>query len=125
MHDLALIIAGVIGSTTAIIHGVLTHRLMTVPLLAGASEPIAPSIGRLVPLLLQFSTFCWFFGGLALIGAAIWAEPSTRLTICIFVSAFYMFGALGNLWGTRGAHPGWVLLSISAVLIVYGARPFA
>ena len=33
MHDLALIIAGVIGSVTAIIHGVLTHRLMTVPLL--------------------------------------------------------------------------------------------
>lgn len=125
MHDLALIIAGVIGSATAIIHGVLTHRLMTVPLLAGVTEPVAPSIGRLVPLLLQFSTFCWFFGGLALIGAALWADPNTRMTICVFVSIFYLFGAIGNLWGTRGMHPGWMLLSVSVALIAYGARPFA
>ena len=94
MHDMALIIAGIIGSATAIIHGVLTHRLMTLPLLAGASEPIAPSIGRLVPLLLQFSTFCWFFGGLALIGAAIWAPlkyatavPTLALTIAFAIVA--------------------------------------
>lgn len=123
MEDAALILAGSIGIVTAIAHGVLTHRLMAQPLLAAAGKHrgIEPSILRLFPLLLQFSTYCWLAGGIALIGVALWADPASRLTTSLFVAGFYLFGAIGNLWGTRGKHFGWVLLAAAVLLIGFGA----
>ena len=32
----------------------------------------------------------------------------------------YLMGALANLWGTRGRHPGWMLMAAALVLIVVG-----
>ena len=69
-HDAALGMAGVIGSGVAVVHGVLTQRLMVGPLVQLADRPVAAPIRRIVPLLLQFSTFNWFVGGIALIVAA-------------------------------------------------------
>jgi hypothetical protein len=31
-----------------------------------------------------------------------------------------LFGALGNLWATRGRHPGWMLMAAALILIVFG-----
>ncbi len=60
-QDAALALAGVIGSSVAVFHGVLTQRLMVraVEALFVADRRIAAPIRRLVPLLLQFSTFNW------------------------------------------------------------------
>jgi hypothetical protein len=33
-----------------------------------------------------------------------------------------MFGAIGNLWATRGRHPGWMLMAAALVLILVGAN---
>jgi hypothetical protein len=73
-----------------------------------------------VPLLLHFSTISWFLGGLALIAAAKWFEQDARLATGLFVGSLYLFGALGNLWGTRGLHPGWMLMAVALVLIAFG-----
>ena len=119
--DVALGLAGFIGSGTAIVHGVLTQRLIVRPFdeLAGSDQRMTGAIRRLVPLLLHFSTLCWFLGGLALI-AAIWFEPDARLATGLFVGSSYLFGALANFWGTRGRHPGWVLMAAAVVLIAFG-----
>ena len=79
-HTMALVVAGIIGSGVAVIHGLLTHRLMTAQWvrLAGGDAQVAVPIRRLVPALLQFSTFNWFLGGLALIAAAMWLGPEAR-----------------------------------------------
>ncbi len=119
MNDIALITAGSIGVLVAIIHGVLLHRLMVQPALETA--PLTKISQRLLPLLMQFSTICWFIGGIALIAAPFWFDPSARLTTAFFVGGFYIYGAIGNLWGTRGRHIGWVLLAIAVLLIAYGA----
>jgi len=37
----------------------------------------------------------------------------------LFVGSLYLFGALGNLWATRGRHPGWMLMA-ALILIVIG-----
>ena len=118
----ALGTAGVIGSCVAVFHGILVQRLMASPLeeLAVASGRISAPIRRLVPLLLHFSTITWFFGGLALIAAAIWFERDARLATGLFVGSLYLYGALGNLWGTRGFHPGWILMTAALILIVVG-----
>src|SRR5882724_1162786 len=121
----ALAMAGVIGSVVAVVHGILTQRLMVRPIEASlvADRRTSATIRRIVPLLLHFSTAVWFTGGLALIGAAIWFDRDTRLATGLFVGSTYLFGAGGNLWATRGRHPGWMLLAASLVLIVIGLDP--
>ena len=121
-QDAALALAGVIGSSVAVFHGVLTQRLMVRPVeaLFVADRRIAGPIRRLVPLLLQFSTFNWLLGGLVLIAAALWFEHDARLATGLLVCSSYLYGAVGNLWGTRGRHPGWMLMAVALVLIVLG-----
>jgi len=121
-HDAALGMAGVIGSGVAVVHGVLTQRLMVRPFEQLADGSISAPIRRLVPLLLQFSTFNWFVGGIALIVAASAFEQETRLATGMLVASSYLFAAIGNSWATRGRHPGWMLYAVALVLIVYGVR---
>jgi hypothetical protein len=123
-QDAALAMAGVIGSCVAVVHGILTQRLMVRPIeaLFLADKRITAPIRRLVPLLLHFSTVSWFLGGLVLIAAARWFEPDARLATGLLVGGLYLFGALGNIWGTRGRHPGWMLLAAALVLIAFGVN---
>lgn len=120
----ALGMAGLIGSFVAVVHGILTQRLMVRPIEAFliADERTSAPVRRLVPLLLHFSTIVWFLGGLALVAAAIWFDREGRLATGLFVGSTYLFGALGNLWGTRGRHPGWMLMAAALVLIVLGVN---
>lgn len=117
-HAAALIGAGVIGGGVAVFHGVLVQRLMIAPLAKGGRLN-GPAL-RLVPPLLQFTTFNWLLGGVALVAAALWLQPQARLVAAILVGSSYLFGAVGNFWGTRGRHPGWVLYAIAVGLIGYG-----
>ena len=120
-HDVALGLAGLIGSGVAVVHGILTQRLMVEPFRAMASTAHTPStIRRLVPGMLHFSTYNWFLGGLALLVASLWLGPQARLATALLVGSSYLFGAVGNFWATRGRHPGWVLYAIALGLIVYG-----
>jgi hypothetical protein len=102
LADAALGLAGVIGSGVAVVHGILTQRLMVRPFEAFlvADKRMTASVRRLVPGLLHFSTFNWFLGGLALIAAAIWFEQDARLATGLLVGSSYLYGALGNLWAT-------------------------
>lgn len=124
-QDVALGAAGLIGSGVAVFHGVLTQRLMVVPLEETSDRRLSAPIRRLVPVLLHLSTVSWFVGGLALI-AAFWFSAEARLVTGIFVGGLYLYGAIGNFWGTRGRHPGWMLLAAALVLMVAGLmRPGA
>ena len=120
-QNAALGLAGAIGAGTAVVHGILTQRLMVRPIeaLFLGDGRISARVKRLVPLLLQFSTFVWFLGGLALIAAALWFDRDVRRATGLLVGATYLFGALGNLWGTRGHHPGWMLLAAALILIAF------
>ena len=87
-----------------------------------ADKRISAPIKRLVPLLLHFSTVSWLLGGFALIAAATWFRHDAKLATGLFVGSLYLFGALGNLWGTRGRHPGWMLMAAALVLIAFGVN---
>jgi hypothetical protein len=117
-----LVAAGLIGVGTAVLHGLLVQRLMVKPFEAAFVERQTPgSIRRLVPLLLHFSTISWLLGGLVLIAAATSFGQEARLATSLFVGSLFLFGALANLWGTRGRHPGWMLMAAAVVLIGVGA----
>jgi hypothetical protein len=119
-HDTALILAGAIGSAVAVVHGAITQRLMVVPFRAGAQGRMSRTARRIVPPLLHFSTFNWFLGGLALAAAALWGGTEAKLVTGLLVGSSYLFGAAGNLWASRGRHPGWMLYAVALMLIVYG-----
>lgn len=119
MQNAALTLAGLIGGSTAIFHGIVTHRLMVKPIdrrLADAAG-VSMTIRRIVPPLLQYSTYSWLVGGIALIIAANIAGAETRLAIGMLVGSMFLYGAVANLWGTRGRHPGWVLMAAAVALI--------
>ncbi|KPV56702.1 hypothetical protein QJ48_26350 [Paenibacillus sp. A3] len=121
-QDAALVMAGLIGSGVAVIHGSLTQRLMIRPLTKSALADELTLVKKLVPSLLQFSTFNWFLGGLALIASALWFEKDVRLAISLLVGSSYLYGALVNLWATRGRHPGWMLYTVALGLIAFGVN---
>lgn len=124
-QDVSLVIAGAIGGAVAIIHGVLIQRYLATPLRAQivATHVVRATTARLLTPLLQFSTFAWFLGGLALVAAAIWLRGEGRLSICLLVGLLYLFGAVANFWATRGRHPGWILMMVALALIIAGAGP--
>lgn len=121
-QSLALMAAGIVGAATAAVHGVLTQKLMVRPFasLAVADGRMSPVIRRIVPVLLQYSTFSWLLCGVALVWAAVVAGPEVRLAVGLLAGGQYLFGAVGNALGTRGRHPGWMLLAVAIGLIGYG-----
>lgn len=121
-QNASLVAAGIIGSGTAVVHGILTQKLMVRPLASLMIDDIrfSASIRRLVPVLLHYSTVSWFVGGLALIAAPLWFNREARVTTGVCVASLYVFAVLGNFWGTRGRHPGWVLYAIALALIAIG-----
>ncbi|MBU7320020.1 hypothetical protein [Paenibacillus oleatilyticus] len=121
-QDAALVVAGFIGSGVAVIHGSLTQRLMIRPLTKSVLADELTLVKKLVPSLLQFSTFNWFLGGLALIASALWFEQDVRLATSLLVGSSYLYGALVNLWATRGRHPGWMLYTVALGLIAFGVN---
>jgi hypothetical protein len=122
-QDAALALAGIVGCAVAVVHGVLVQRLMVRPIEGLAGGPLSGPVHRLVPALLQFSTFNWFLGGLALIAVAAWSGPAVKLATGLLVGSSYLFAAVGNFWGTRGRHPGWMLMAAALILIVVGVSP--
>lgn len=118
-QDIALIAAGALGAAIAIIHGVLMQRYMIGPI-ANSDARMNAASKALTPILLHLSTVYWFAGGLALIAAALWFDPSAKLATACCVAGLYVPAVIGNFVGTRGRHPGWVLYAISVALIAYG-----
>lgn len=120
-HDIALVVAGIIGSGVALVHGILTQRLMVRPLAKAESLFSEAEVRWIVSWLLQFSTFNWFLGGPALI-ASIWFGPDARLVTGLLVGSSYLYGAFINCKATRGRHPGWMLYTVALGLIAFGVN---
>jgi hypothetical protein len=119
-HAAALFLAGLIGSFGAVVHGMLTQSHLVDPVRELAAARISTPIQRLVAILLQFSTFNWFIGGLALIVAACTFGPEAKQATGLLVGSSYLFATLGNLWATRGRNPGWIVYGAAFSLTLYG-----
>jgi hypothetical protein len=119
-RDLALIAAGVIGSAVAVVHGLIIQRILVRPLHAMLdAQGRARVARRLLAPMLHFTTVFWFVGGIALV-VSTGAGHGFRLATGALVGGAYLFGALGNLWASRGRHPGWALYGLAVVLILVG-----
>lgn len=117
-RDMALVLAGAIGGGVAIVHGVLVHRAVVGPL---AAQPVRMGgvARRIVTPLLQFSTFAWLVGGVALVAAPRFGNEARHVTV-VLVGSSYLYGTVANLWASRGRHPGWVAYAVALTLIGFG-----
>ncbi len=122
-QDIAIIAAGFIGASGALIHSYLVRQKITAPLagkvLSNGDYPEA--LARLVPALLDFSGFNWLIGGLALMAAPFWLGEQGLTVLALMVGSSYLYAAIGNCWGTRGRHPGWVIYGLATALLAAGA----
>ena len=115
-----LVIAGIVGSTGAIVHGLLKQRLMVRPIHDFAAGKLSRTIRRLVAGFLHFTTFNWFISGL-------------HFSRCIFIQEG---GKTGDGLVSRKLLPVWsscqplgdpgppcgtgVLYAVAVLLILYG-----
>lgn len=123
MPHFALTLAGMIGAATAIIHGMLTQRLIVRPVRRALAEQagVSASIRRLAPMLIHYSTFGWLVCGAALMIAANITDAEARPAISLLAASQFAYAAVGNFWGTRGRHPGWMLMAAAVALIIFDA----
>ena len=120
MKDILLTAAGAIAALTALIHGYLTQKFL-VARLDTPDQATVPMLRRLSAMLLQYSTFSWFIGGVALIVAARMGIETRRLII-LLVGAQYLFAIAGNAWASHGTHVGWMVYSLVLVLMILAWR---
>lgn len=113
----SLLAAGIIGSGVALVHSYLVQRFFV------RAERGADTLARrMTPALLQFSGFNWSLSGIALMAVGLGMWPGAATIVCLLAGSSYLYGAIGNLWATRGRHPGWALYAVALVLIAIGMR---
>lgn len=124
-YSIALMAAGVIGGSTAIVHGILMKRLIIGPIEAVfvANGQISAPIQKIVRLLLHFTTFNWLISGLALIAVAIWFKQDARLVTGLIAGSSFLYGVIISFWVMRRPHPSWILFSVALLLIILGLTP--
>ena len=119
-------IAAVLATATGLVHSVLGEILIFRHLRAGTlvpaldAPPLRPRNVRILWATWHLATlFGWAFAGILFqLARGVPLSPSMITTAIVFA---YLGGAIFVLVGTRGRHPGWIVLSIVAALTAMSA----
>ena len=115
MRDILLQCAGVLAIAAALIHGVLSETRIF------ARVTIEPArLRSLFRLVFQILTVTWIAFGVLAIAAPSMESEAARHWIAGAFACVLAFSALGNAWGNRGKHFGWMVLGASAALAAAG-----
>jgi uncharacterized membrane protein SirB2 len=115
MRDILLQCSGLLAIVAAVTHGVLTETRV---FLRVTIEP--QRLRTLFRLVWQIPTVAWIACGVLLIAAPSMGSESARHWMIVTFACLFAFSAIGNAWGTRGKHFGWILLGAVAALAVAG-----
>jgi uncharacterized membrane protein SirB2 len=115
MRDVLLQCSGLLAIAAAATHGVLTETKVF------PRVTIEPQrLRTLFRLVWQIPTVAWIAAGVLLIAAPSIGSESARHWMVVTFACLFIFSALGNAWGTRGKHFGWIVLGAVAALAVAG-----
>ena len=115
MRDILLQCSGLIAIAAAVTHGVLTETKVF------PRVTIEPErLRTLFRLVWQIPTVTWIAFGVLLLATPSMASETARHWIVAAFACVIAFSALGNAWGNRGKHFGWMVLGASAALAVAG-----
>jgi hypothetical protein len=115
MRDVLLQCSGLLAIAAAVTHSVLTETKVF------PRVTIEPRrLRTLFRLVWQIPTVAWIAGGMLLIAAPSMGSESARHWMIVTFACLFVFSAVGNAWGTRGKHFGWILLGAVAALAVAG-----
>ena len=116
MQDIFLYLGGVLGLIVSVIHGYLGE----VKVIRPTHSPSIPA-KRVLSAIMFLSAVYWGAASLLLLVVPTQIPEASREIVCYGVAAIYVSGSLGNLWATRGKHPGWVLLAAATILTLAGS----
>ncbi|MEM6913066.1 MAG: hypothetical protein AAF511_03720 [Pseudomonadota bacterium] len=114
--DIALYASGVLGVFVSIVHGYIGEMKVVRP-----SEAPSAAAKRVLSAIMFLSAVYWLVVSLLLIATPAYVPDGLRAFAAYGAGAVLLSGALGNLWATRGRHPGWMLLTVAAGLAFIGA----
>lgn len=115
MRDILLQCSGLLAIAAAVTHGVLTETKVF------PRVTIEPQrLRTLFHLVWQIPTVAWIACGVLLIAAPSMGSDLARHWMIVTFACLFVFSAIGNAWGTRGKHFGWILLGAVAALAVAG-----
>jgi uncharacterized membrane protein SirB2 len=115
MRDFLLQCSGLLAIAAAVAHGVLTETKVF------PRVNIEPQrLRTLFRLVWQIPTVAWIASGVLLIAAPSMESEAARHWMIATFACLFIFSAVGNAWGTRGKHFGWILLGAVAALAVAG-----
>ena len=115
MRDILLQCSGLLAIAAAVTHGVLTETKVF------PRVTIEPQrLRTLFRLVWQIPSVAWIACGVLLIAAPSINSESARHWMIVTFACLFAFSAIGNAWGTRGKHFGWILLGAVAALAVAG-----
>lgn len=122
--NLSLVLAGVVGAVTAVVHGFIMQKHIVTPLsaLARTDRTVSPLGMRLLPPLLHVSTLAWLLVGFLLVWAGLRAQGEPRWIVCAAAFVLYGHAAIANALAVRAPHPGWILMGVCVILVAAGAR---
>jgi hypothetical protein len=115
MRDILLLCSGLLAIAAAVAHGVLTETKVFPRV---TIEP--QGLRTLFRMVWQIPTVSWIAAGVLLIAAPSMGSESARHWMIVAFACLFVFSAVGNAWGTRGKHFGWVMLSAVAALAIAG-----
>ncbi len=115
MRDILLQCAGALAIVAAVIHGV---RSETKVFPRVTIEP--ERLRTLFRLVWQIPTVAWIAGGVLLIALPSIDSEAARHWIVVAFACVFAFSAVGNAFGTRGKHFGWMVLGAVTALTVAG-----
>ena len=101
MSDMFLIAAGLLSIMVSIIHGFLGETKVIKPI-----EGLEPSSLRIIRAVWFLSAVYWFVGGVFLVLAPYYFEPSQKVIIAGVTIAMYLSGALANFLGQSRSRYG-------------------
>ncbi len=115
MNDMFLITAGLLSIMVSIIHGFLGETKVIKPI-----EGLETGSLRIIRAVWFLSAVYWFVGGVFLVLAPYYFEPSQKMIIVGITITMYLSGALANFWANHGRDMGWVFLIVIVALIYFG-----
>src|SRR5262249_46939944 len=105
MRDVLLQCSGLLAIAAAVTHCVLTETKVFPRVTIGPQ-----GLRTLFRLGWKTPTVAWIAGGVLLIAAPSIGSESARHWMIVTFACLFVFSAVGNAWGTRGKHFGWILL---------------
>lgn len=129
--NIALLLSGLLGVASAAGHSWLSERYVLRPLLAESDSRVlaSPAMRRLMRAVWHLPSASWALTGVltygfvhhGMVNDLTASQSAPPVWFVVYGALVYGLPAAANAWALRKVHPGNVLLSLAAALLIVGS----